>query len=372
MSAKRRAVVFLLLGVSAHLALGSCKKVVLPTGDAQAAGPKGTPAALGLAGGEPQLARAIRLAVQACRVTDFGTLTHCQGEAEEALDKVERGVGLIKAQLTYCRALDDADHQVRLLAAGRINRQSSYLALREEPDAAVLTCLLEALSGPKPSFLLRPVARAAAFLATRLGQEERLYARLEASSSEQLREEGYRALWPNGRLRVLPRLRALVGGKASPRMKQAIVRSLSRGGELQPEEQRQVCAWLIVLMKREPLELAAAVAEEVCPLCQEPAQVLEAARAWLAKEPCSMPALRVLKVVLQPRLPRLSPVGCQQAAELLTGMIENPACPTPLRQSALSALLGLNKATGRKVARKMARGADAGLRSAIEELLRQR
>jgi hypothetical protein len=328
----------------------------------------------GLDAASPALAKAARAAVLDCDVSELGLLRSCRGaELEAELAKQEGVVGARAALAAYCRALSDEDHRIRALASARIARFAFAQTLREQGDASLLSCLLEALPRARPGLLARPLARAAALLAPREKREAALLAALRTHPTPEVQVAGYEALYAGGRLRLLPTIRKLLAEQKDPRLRVALLSGLGAAGRLEGEERDRVCALLEESLREKEASLAAVAAGSLALACEGGGEkVLAAAEARLEARTLDAGYLRAVRSVAGLLLPRASTPTRQRALALLGRAAESEGLVDAVRAAALLELALLERRAAQKLARKLGAKASPELAAAAATVLEKK
>jgi hypothetical protein len=348
------------------LALGACRRGQVTPARRDAA-PVATPAAP-----PPELARAAQAALKACEVTDYGSLRRCKPEVERALATAEQQVGTQQCLRLYCRAMEDKDHRLRALAAGRLSRFAFYKTMQEAGDEPALACLLDVLPRVRPAHLARPVSRAATHLATALHKEEALLKLLQTASPE-VKAAAYEALWANGRLRLIDRIAALIQQERVPSLRAALVMGFAYGGRLEEPEQRRVCALLATLLTDSETRVASSAAVRVAELCPDRNDtLLRAAEALVQQRRFDLAYVGALRGLNGFFSPSSTPEQRKRSVALLTSLVAEERFADSVRAAALRGLAALDRAAGLKLAKRHAKAAEAELRAAADAVTRRK
>jgi len=222
----------------------------------------------GLSAGDEELVQAMRAVLERCQVSKTGRVTACPDDEDRVFRRLERSLGIRTALTTYCHGLADTQPKARALAGAGLSRLAYYRSMLQARDPKLLDCMLDLLArvggsvggapragaerpkipaggnaGGKPSSgaerpkipAVRPLARAAAHLATALKEENRLLPLLKRTKLHAIKEAGYGALWANGRLRLLKPLSQVIGDtKTSTSVRVSAINGFGVGGRMLP------------------------------------------------------------------------------------------------------------------------------------------
>lgn len=325
--------------------------------------------ARGLAAGDPQLVQAMRAVLERCQVSsETGRINRCPDDEDGQLRKQEHTAGIGVVLSTYCHGLVEKDPRVRALCASGLSRLAYHRVVARDPK--LLACMTGVLDGLEDQRVARPLARAAAYLATALRRETELLAILRRSELVEVKEAGYGALWANGRLRVFDALSKVIGDPELPlSVRVAAINGFDVGGPLQVHEQHRVCGLVAPLLTAEELELAGAAARcaaESCPDLKD--RVLDAAEALGKKgtlNPDYVSAVRAVDSVPY----RANPEQRQRILALLTSVVDDERFTSATRGAALSKVGWIDRNLAVTLARKHRSTAEGALRQTAEWLL---
>jgi hypothetical protein len=345
------------------------------TKDRRGEAPAARPAAVGStanASGEQLLLQAARAVLKECEVTDYGFVRACKGEVDRSLQRAEKSVGVRRTLHVYCRAMDDADHRLRALAAARVGRSAFYKTMQEEADEAVLGCLLDVVPRVRPVHLARPLTRAATYMATALKRDEAIRKLLDGASLE-VRSTGYEALWANGRLRLLEPLAAALQRDRPLELRLAVVIGFAHGGRLEPAERDKVCALLAPLMTDAEVRVAGPAAARVAELCPEHKdRVLQAAEEMVRQGRFDLAYVTAVRGANGFYSTSSTPEQQKRSAALLATAAQSAALPDRVRASALRNLLPLDRGGAQRLAKQRRQDSSPLVRAAAEEILRRK
>jgi hypothetical protein len=326
-------------------------------------------AARGLAAGDPQLVGSLRAVLEHCQVSsETGRISHCPDDEDGQLRKQERALGIGVVLKTYCHGLGERDERVRALSASGLSRAAYYHSVARDP--ALLACLNGALDGLEDQRVARPLARAAAYVATAMGREKELLPILSRAELAEVKAAGYGALWANGRLRVFDALSKVIGDPGLPiPVRVAAINGFDVGGPLRPREQGPVCGLVAPLLTAESLALSASAARcaaESCPGLKD--RVLDAAESLRKKgtlNPDHISAVRAVDSVPY----RASSEQRERILAFLTTVVDDERFGSATRAAALSKVGWIDRNLAVKLARKHHPTAEGALRQTVEWLL---
>jgi hypothetical protein len=297
--------------------------------------------------GDARVAAAARVVRRSCSLSELGDVSSCVGQVVEELDQAEKRVGTVPSLLTYCHAIDDADLGVKVLAANRTGQLSQHAAIRESADDKLLGCYLEKISRVRNVYLAQHYVRAATFLATALKQEERLFSMLEKMPAPPDHQRtAHECLWPNGRMRVLPRLKKAIASKEAS-MRKAALLSFAYVKGLEDGEKEPVCALISPLLG--DAEVAIDAAQRLAALCPERRKaVLAVAGKALAAKKLGLGHVEALRAIAVAG-------GKEQKASvaLLAGAVGQRSLPEITRRAALRALTSVDPRQGERLQKKL-------------------
>lgn len=312
--------------------------------------PPAPPPPTGIDVGRSDIAAAARAVRKSCSLSQLGDVSACVGDVVAELERVEKQAGAMDALWSYCQSIDDKDLGIKVLAANRTGQLAGHAVLAERPNDQLLACYLEKIPRVRNVYLAQLYVRAASFLATAMKQEEKLFAALDRMPAPpDLQRAAIEALWPNGRRRVIPRLKKALESK-DPTLRKAVVLGFGYVKSLEPDERGEVCGLLGPLLGEEVADLAVAAAQRVAMLCPEQRKdVLTQARAALTKKTLGLGLVEALQSIAASAADKER----KAAVGLLAATGSNRSLPEITRRAALRSLTGFDSALAARLEKRL-------------------
>jgi len=302
------------------------------------------------------LDNAARHVLRRCEVAHWGFVRKGSCKDPKALADLkaqERALGPSATLLAYCKLVGEDDARMRALASFRISRMGNYSDMKTAANAEVFDCLVEKLAAQKETTYVFRMARAVALMGTALGQDERVIEVLDAHPRKAARLAGYQALWANGRLRVLPKLKSIIESEGEDiELRRAAIRGFGRGPALSTKEMAVVCRMLEPLMLHQEVELAASAAHRVATSCKGYTdRVVAAAEKVFARKAFNLAYVNALSSAAGYFEHRSEAKQVEAIKRLLARILAASWAPELTRSSALRTIYRLDPPLGKKLAK---------------------
>jgi hypothetical protein len=275
--------------------------------------------------------------------------------------------------MTYCYAMGDKNHLARALASYRISLMNYSRRMAEAADKEVFDCLLPIFKAAKKSQHVRRLSRAITYMGTALKREKEVLAALDGHSDPQAKRSGYGALWANGRLRVFDKLEAAVKGNDS-KLTIAAIKSFGLGERPTDQEKSKICGLLKPYMVNDNLDVASSAAYRVSSICKDAKdkdEVIKAAETMIGKKKFDLTYVSALRSTAGFFTQKASKEQTKKIIGVLTKVLASDLSSNLTRSSALGAIYRLDKAQGKKLAKKYKRDKASFVAKEAERILKK-